>query len=242
MNRLLIAFLGIFNCGMAFGMIKTLSEVDEAFIIACAEGQEQAAKFLLTSGADKDLLTSDGSTPLCIAAQNGHFKVAQMLLAERVDVNKTGTGATALYRASEGGYYDLVNLLMRAGADKSLAFQGMTPLKVATKMGHIAIIQLLLNSKNRSLMANTTSVPFEAKFCDEQGPRLDGGRRVSASLEESASASLEVPRRAESHSHRQKNETVRLSSAAAIYFPKNVCIGEDIGKCTVKEHKSMRQR
>ena len=79
MNFFLLTVMLIFSCEISFGMIK-LSELEEALVMACKSGQTQAVQVLLEAEVNKNILTAEGSTPLCIAAQNGHREVVRVLL------------------------------------------------------------------------------------------------------------------------------------------------------------------
>ena len=75
---------------------------------------------MLKAGADKDKArTTDGCTPLFVAAQEGHEKVADLLLKAGADKDKaltTGDNFTALFIATKSGHRDVTLMLLRAGA------------------------------------------------------------------------------------------------------------------------------
>ena len=59
----------------------------------------------------------DGSSPLFIAAQNGHTNVVQLLLTWGHDVNyKRNDDTTPLWIASQMGHLEVVRLLLNYGA------------------------------------------------------------------------------------------------------------------------------
>jgi len=57
--------------------------------------------------------TDDGSTPLYIAAQNGHTEVVKLLLDNNADVNATRLyyGDTPIQAAQRRRHFDIVKLL-----------------------------------------------------------------------------------------------------------------------------------
>jgi ankyrin repeat protein len=62
---------------------------------------------LLKEGADVNKAKNNGTTPLCMASQNGHCDVVEALLRGGADVNKTvNDGGTPLYIAIVHGQAD----------------------------------------------------------------------------------------------------------------------------------------
>ena len=98
-----------------------------------------------SSGADSS--SSDVTTPMYIAAQNGNVaELEQLLVAGGADMNTTVGGATPLYIAVQKGHVAVVERLLHAGADanRARADNGATPLFHATYDGQRAIVELLL--------------------------------------------------------------------------------------------------
>lgn len=99
----------------------------------------------------------DGRTPLHLAVEYGHKDVAELLLANKADVEAKAHGDwTPLLNAVFGGHKDLVELLLAHKADVNVKEDaGRTPLHVAAENGHTDITALLLahkadvNVKNR---------------------------------------------------------------------------------------------
>lgn len=72
---------------------------------------------LLNAGADPNPRSLVGSTPLMLAASNGHADVAKTLIAAGADVHaKNQAGATALGIAKGAGHHEIVEVLRAAGA------------------------------------------------------------------------------------------------------------------------------
>ena len=91
----------------------------------------------------------NGSTPLIIAAQQGHTTMVMTLIRAGADANKAETdfGRTPLWVAAWKGHTAIVSKLLQHGADKSIPqnsrWQNKTPLEVAQHHGHAAVVALL---------------------------------------------------------------------------------------------------
>ena len=117
---------------------------------------------LLKPGADKDkAMTTDGATPLFIAAQKGHHEVVEMLLKAGADKDKATSdiGDTPLNVAAEWGHDTVVEILIRAGADtdKATTDTGCTSLYAAAWAGHDKVVEMLLKAGADKDKAKTTN-------------------------------------------------------------------------------------
>jgi len=128
-------------------MDRTNGEV--ALVFAAGSGNEEFAAKLLSKGVDPDcrLPRLDGSTPLLMAASNGHVGIAKLLIDRKADVNrKDPHGDTALMAAVRFGSIPMVELLLAAGAEPSARdFDGRTPLVWAARSGRADMVKLLLD-------------------------------------------------------------------------------------------------
>src|ERR1035441_2277597 len=90
-----------------------------------------------------------GATALHWAATYGHKDVAELLLANRADVNaRTGDGVAPLHWAALNGHKDLVELLLANKADVNARDRyDNTPLQSAVLNGHKDVVELLLANK-----------------------------------------------------------------------------------------------
>ncbi len=94
---------------------------DNALMIACYKGNEQAVLKLLKKGAKVD---KNGWTPLHYAAANGNNNIVKMLLARDAFVNAASpNGTTPVMMAAEAGYIYTVKLLYDNGADLTIRNQ-----------------------------------------------------------------------------------------------------------------------
>ena len=117
-----------------------------ALVDAARVGNLEAAKQHLVAGADVDFRNQQGFTPLHVAAQKGHNKVAELLIAKGANVNTSGRliGTTPLDSAALLGHKEMVELLIDSGADINPQITtGETPLQRAEQRGHSAIAEIL---------------------------------------------------------------------------------------------------
>ncbi|XP_051547747.1 protein fem-1 homolog B-like [Myxocyprinus asiaticus] len=105
------------------------------------------------------------STPLIIAARNGHDKVVRLLLDHyKVDTEQTGTvrfdgyiidGATALWCAAGAGHFEVVRLLVSHNANVNhTTLTNSTPLRAACFDGRLDIVQYLVEHAADISIAN----------------------------------------------------------------------------------------
>ena len=150
------------------------------FLGACLNGHEAIARALLAVGANPSeqhgVSDSAGAatsrhmhdrTPLCLAAQSGHPKVASLLLQHGADVNcRDSQGWTPLHlacehvrraqeRASRGwfltrvphqNHVEVAQLLLSHGAAASSQAPPGTPLHIASQRGMVPVVEAMLAS------------------------------------------------------------------------------------------------
>ena len=103
--------------------------------------------------------TKDGSqitTPLIIAARNGHLNSVKILLRYGADIEDRGTikiendvlkGCAPLWAAAAAGHLNVVKLLIEQNADVDVRTStGGTPLKAAAYDGYLDIVRCLVES------------------------------------------------------------------------------------------------
>uniref|UniRef100_A0A3B3CLR4 Uncharacterized protein n=1 Tax=Oryzias melastigma TaxID=30732 RepID=A0A3B3CLR4_ORYME len=96
--------------------------------LACEFGRAKVAQLLLSSnmvvalleGERKEPTDSAFTTPLHLAARNGHKDVIRLLLKAGIDINRTTKSGTALHEAALYGKTEVVRLLLDAGVDVNI--------------------------------------------------------------------------------------------------------------------------
>ncbi|MFC1523994.1 ankyrin repeat domain-containing protein [Thermodesulfobacteriota bacterium] len=111
--------------------------------------------YLLEKGADANIRTDQGLTPLIAASDTGSLRSAELLLDHQADINAFDINGTPLIHATNGGHLDIIHLLLTQGADVSSADgQGRTPLMSAAARGDNNLLQLYL-SRGAEIHART---------------------------------------------------------------------------------------
>ena len=145
------------------GMVKLLLEkgadpntgplLHNALYWACSSGQAQNVEYLLSAGADPNLLSEASrrseisySTPLQVASRRGDKAVVRMLLEKGASVNTPNAGGydSALQEASIGGHLEIVKMLLDSGADIEARGRNGSALQAAISGGHAVVEQVLI--------------------------------------------------------------------------------------------------
>lgn len=183
-----------------------------AFLLAKYYRREEVAEYLLTLNPDLDVFnaavagrvpqvvaeiernpslleshSTDGWTPLHLAAFFGHAELATALLDHSAPLEIRSTNAmknTPLHAAAAGGHADLVTVLVDRGADVNATQEGgWTALHSAAQAGNREMVEVLLAHGAHS----------DARASNNQSP-LDlamlGGRQEVAELLEELGAKL----------------------------------------------------
>ncbi len=111
-----------------------------ALMAASEENCADAARALISAGADVNAGFPGAGTPLSLAAANHAMPVAQLLLNRGADVNANVPGFdTPLVAAAKEGDLDMVKLLVEHGANVnkvSRTGSGQSALKMAERHGN----------------------------------------------------------------------------------------------------------
>ena len=142
------------------------SEIGKAKVTAlhaCAyKNKLETAKILLLAGAKIDFVNVDNHTPLFIAAEEGNYEVAELLIEAdaNLDIQSTfdmWTGYTALTIAIKNKHLKIAIKLIKAGADVRIKDQfGWSLINRAAAIGSTEVTKLLLE-KGLDVNARTDS-------------------------------------------------------------------------------------
>ena len=106
-------------------------------------------KQLLTYGANPNIKSTNGNTPLHICCRNGwkgHMEIIKILINAGADINaRTEYGATPLFLAAFNGHLDIVKLLVSKGAIHISCTDNDYPIDKASNQGHLEIVKLLVS-------------------------------------------------------------------------------------------------
>ncbi|XP_052133102.1 ankyrin homolog, partial [Frankliniella occidentalis] len=99
-------------------ILQKESPLDAHLHIAALQGDVDTLRRVLDSGrVHVDCKDRDGTTPLILAAANGHLDCVDELLEQGADPRaRRTTGTTALFFAAQGGFVDIAQTLLDNGA------------------------------------------------------------------------------------------------------------------------------
>jgi len=116
--------------------------MDAAWERAIHDGDVEATRTLLRSGADVDARDRYGQTALMLAAHRGHREIVEVLIDAGADLDVTAKyNLSALMLAIVAGHAAIARVLVRAGADLRLegsgapGFAGKTAYDLAVARG-----------------------------------------------------------------------------------------------------------
>ena len=113
---------------------------------AVTKGNTTKTNQLLEANANPNEIF-EGQTLLHIAAKNGYYEIAELLIDKGADVNKADKdGRTPLFVAAEAGYAEIVELLANNGADiNKVDVYKYTPLNAAAESGREDVVEYLID-------------------------------------------------------------------------------------------------
>mmetsp|Transcript_22624 Transcript_22624/g.52708 ORF Transcript_22624/g.52708 Transcript_22624/m.52708 type:complete len:707 (-) Transcript_22624:227-2347(-) len=151
----------------------------------CHVGYEDIVKELLELKADPNAVTTNGDTPLLLAAAEGHAGVLPLLVTAGADPNaRDAQGSTPLHLAAAEGWLETVKMLVSTLASShevdTLAEddEGWTPLLRAVAAGHINVVSFLVNNDTDSLRVADQNGDTALHHACRGGPALEAIAKV----------------------------------------------------------------
>jgi ankyrin repeat protein len=156
-----------------------------ALVEAVHHGQHAAVELLLEHGANPNLPTGLGFTPLMIAAGRGHRPILRTLLDRKdiaIDAADKETGCTAFHGACFQDQADCAVELARRGCDMTLRVKkyGSTGKDMAERMKHTAVLEGLRALVVEQLQAKRQ--PNDSSDDQQQGEPLPVAGTTSARI------------------------------------------------------------
>ncbi|KAJ5637165.1 hypothetical protein N7490_007044 [Penicillium lividum] len=129
---------------------KQIEDSSTALLSATINGDIDAVKALLDTGEDANPIDELGKTPLHIAAEQGNWEIARLLLERNASPwNSDGTKSVPLHLAAENGHFEVVRLLIESDPKtRNCSNQsGHAPLQLTAIRGDTAMARLILDGR-----------------------------------------------------------------------------------------------
>jgi len=114
--------------------------------VAAKNGKVEIVKLLIKHGADVNIQTRSGVTPLLNAAIGGHDEIVAALIAAgaKLDLKDRATNTSPIVQAVINGHSKIVKQLIDAGADLNVTVNGKSLPDIA-RMNQLEDIALLIS-------------------------------------------------------------------------------------------------
>jgi ankyrin repeat protein len=121
-------------------------EIEGYLLIASYDGDSAEVKDLLKKGANVNIATTEGVTPLMLASQNGHTRIVSDLIDHGAVIDRRAEdGNTALILAIQAGNIETAEFLIRKGANVDFAdMNGVSPLMYAIMVDTFYLPDMLI--------------------------------------------------------------------------------------------------
>ena len=127
--------------------IEDSNNLDSAspLVIAVVQNHVSTCRILLRKGANCNIVTKTGKTPLGVATIEGHQEMVDLLLEHKANPEKGFKDGSPLIVAVERNYLCICESLLKAGASSNcVKANGFTALSLAAYYGYEEILELLL--------------------------------------------------------------------------------------------------
>ena len=117
--------------------------------LAAEKGHSACARLLLAAGANPNMYSSTGFTPIIIAARYGHPDIVSMMIDTGSHINKAtlSVRATALHWAASNGHFGCVKRLIDRSCNlEAQTIHGRTALMLASHNGHEIVAKQLIDA------------------------------------------------------------------------------------------------
>lgn len=118
-----------------------ITTIDNDMITAAADGNLEAAKSLVASGAN---VAAGDNCAVRYAAQNGHLEVVEFLVASGADLSTLCGDEESIGFIAEGGHLDVMKFLASSGVD--IVGEENQCLIAAVSSGQLEIVKFLVGS------------------------------------------------------------------------------------------------
>lgn len=147
----------------------TLVELGKILLTAARDGDTQEVCGVIRKGAP---FTTDwlGTSPLHMAAQNGHVECCEVLLRAGISKDaRTKVDKTPMHLAAQEGHVEVLELLLKHNCDKeALDMLYMTPLHWAVDRGNVGAVEVLLRfGADTNALSKFDKTPME--IASDQG-------------------------------------------------------------------------
>ncbi|XP_029877226.1 ankyrin repeat and SOCS box protein 3 [Aquila chrysaetos chrysaetos] len=119
-----------------------------ALHLSARHGSLESIRVLLEAGADPNEVTTEATTPLFLAVENGHADVVKFLLQHGANIKgpHSWSAWNSLHQASFQECTEIMKILLEKGASKECKDDfGITPLFVAAQYGKLESLRLLVS-------------------------------------------------------------------------------------------------
>ena len=165
-----IVFLGLALCfsallkGQSVDSLALKDSLNYQLVLSAYNGDYQKSYNALKAGADVNVFSDDGITPLLFAINKGDEKLVKLLIDFKADVNQNADNYTSenpLVLATELGFTDIVELLLQHGAKVTETnSKGASVLHMAAANNDTNLVRMFLPRMDINIKNNYSQTPL----------------------------------------------------------------------------------